>query len=322
VTTILLMIPISLEIARTFKINPMAILMPEVFASNVGGTATLIGDPPNILIGSFANLSFMDFVNNLTVVCIIAVIVSLAYMLLWFRKDLNQAQVGNVAETIAKLRAEYRITNARLLVQCLVMLGIIVFLFIIHGWLEMQPSIAALLGATLLVVISRVSIVEMLEHEVEWPTLMFFAFLFVVVGAGEETGLMQVIADWVLNMSKGDLTLAILLVMWVSAFVSALVDNIPFTATMLPIVAFLTESIPGAQGGILWWALALGACFGGNATMIGASANVVMVGMAEKAGHSISFLGYIKIAAIPTLITMIIATLWILYVNLPASLPH
>ena len=320
VTTMLLIIPVTVEIARTLKIDAMAILMPEVFASNVGGTATLIGDPPNILIGSYAKLSFVDFVHNLTIVCIIALIASSIYMLWWFRKDLGKAVVGNVAETVAKLRAEYRITNKKLLLQSLLMIGITVFLFMIHGVLHMEPSIAALLGASLLLAVSRVNIVEMLEHEVEWPTLIFFAFLFVVVGAAEDTGLIQVLAEWVRNMSQGNLVIAIILTMWVSAIASALVDNIPFTATMLPIVAFLTESIPGAQGGILWWSLALGACLGGNATMIGASANVVTVGLAEKNGYHISFLGYIKIAAIPTLITVIIATLWVIYVDLPATL--
>ncbi len=320
VTTMLLIIPVTLEISRTLKVNPIALLLPEVFASNVGGTATLIGDPPNILIGSYANLSFMDFAYNLSAICFICLLVSIAYMLWWFRKDLAKAEVGNVATTIAKLRAEYRITNKKLLAQSLIMLGITVFLFVIHGTLHMEPSIAALLGASILLAISKVDIVEMLEHEIEWPTLIFFAFLFVVVGAAEDTGLIQVLAEWVKNMSQGSLIVAILLTIWVSAIASALVDNIPFTATMLPIVAFLTESIPGAQGGILWWCLALGACLGGNATMIGASANVVTVGLAEKSGYRISFLGYMKICAIPTVITLILATLWIIYVDLPHSL--
>ena len=320
VTTMLLLIPVTLEISRTLKLNPIALLMPEVFASNVGGTATLIGDPPNILIGSYANLSFMDFATNLTLVCVICLAASIVYMLWWFRKDLRQAKVGNVRQTMAKLKEEYRITNAKLLIQSLTMLGITVFLFIIHGWLHMEPSIAALLGASILLVISKVDIVEMLEHEVEWPTLIFFAFLFIVVGAAEDTGLIQVIAEWVRNMAAGNLITGILLIIWVSAIASALVDNIPFTATMLPIVAFLTESIPDAEGGILWWSLALGACLGGNATMIGASANVVTVGLAEKSGYEISFMRYIKICAIPTFITLVIATLWIIYIDLPSTL--
>ena len=320
VTTMLLLIPVTLEISKTLKINPLALLMPEVFASNVGGTATLIGDPPNILIGSYANLSFMDFAYNLTLVCLIALAVSVVYMLWWFRKDLRQARVDDVQATIAQLKTDYRITNPKLLAQSLVMLGVTVFMFMIHGILHMQPSVAALLGASILLAISKVDIVDILEHEIEWPTLIFFAFLFVVIGAAEDTGLIQEVAEWVKNMSQGDLVLGMMLILWVSAIASALVDNIPFTATMLPIVAFLSESIPGAQGGILWWCLALGACLGGNATMIGASANVVTVGLADKAGHHISFLGYMKIAAVPTIITLIISSLWLLYVDLPHTL--
>ncbi|MDR1397421.1 MAG: ArsB/NhaD family transporter [Desulfarculales bacterium] len=320
VTTMLLIIPVTLEISRTLKLNPIALLMPEVFASNVGGTATLIGDPPNILIGSYAHLSFMDFAQNLTLVCVICLAATILYMLWLFRKDLRAAKVEDIGRTVAALRQEYRITNSKLLAQCLLLLALTVFLFMIHGLLHMEPSVAALLGASLLLVISRVDIVEILEKEIEWPTLVFFIFLFVVIGAAEDTGLIQVVAEWVRDMSQGDLILAMMLILWVSGVASALIDNIPFTATMLPVVAFLTESIPGAGGGILWWCLALGACLGGNATMIGASANVVTVGMADKAGYSITFMKYMKVAALPTAITLIISSLWLLYVDLPHTL--
>jgi Na+/H+ antiporter NhaD/arsenite permease-like protein len=241
-------------------------------------------------------------------------------MLWWFRKDLGAAKVEDTGRTIAALKKEYRITNAKLLAQCLLFLGLTVFLFMIHGVLHMEPSVAALLGASLLLVISRVDIVEILEKEIEWPTLIFFIFLFVVIGAAEDTGLIQVVAEWVRDMSQGDLVLSMMLILWVSGVASALIDNIPFTATMLPIVAFLTESIPGAEGGILWWCLALGACLGGNATMIGASANVVTAGLADKAGYPITFMKYMKIAALPTLITLVISSLWLLYVDLPHTL--
>ena len=180
----------------------------------------------------------------------------------------------------------------------------------------MVPSIAALIGASLLVVISRENIVEMLEKEIEWPTLIFFIMLFIVVAAAEHTGLIQMIADWVRDMSRGSLVIAVVMILWVSAFASAIIDNIPFTATMLPIVAYLTEVIPGAQGGVLWWTLALGACLGGNGTMIGASANVVTVGMAERAGYPISFMEYLKAVFIPTLITVFLCMVWLLAVEI------
>jgi Na+/H+ antiporter NhaD/arsenite permease-like protein len=150
---------------------------------------------------------------------------------------------------------------------------------------------------------------------VEWSTLIFFMMLFIIVSGAEETGLIQVIADWVKHISGGSLTVAILMILWVSAIASAIIDNIPFTATMLPIVAYLTTVIPGAEHGVLWWALALGACLGGNWTMIGASANVVTVGMAERAGYSISFLHYIKVTGLPTIITIILSSLWLLLVG-------
>ena len=312
VTTMLLMIPVTIEIALTLKINPITFLIPEVFASNVGGTATLIGDPPNILIGSYANLTFGQFAANLTGICTICMIITAVYYVFWYKKDYLQAEVKDVQATIASLRQEYRITDRKLLALCLWLLGFTIFLFIIHGMLHMQPSVAALTGAMLLLVLSRVDIVEMLEHEVEWPTLVFFMALFIVIAGAEETGLIQIIANWVKDVSQGNLTAAIIIVLWVSAIASAFIDNIPFTATMLPIVAFLNQTIPGADSGVLWWSLALGACLGGNGTMIGASANVVTVGMMEKAGYQISFLSYMKACFVPMLITVTLSMIYLL----------
>ena len=307
VTTMLLMIPVTIEIAVTLKINPIALLIPEVFASNVGGTATLIGDPPNILIGSYAGLSFAQFVQNLVVACVICLGLSGVWYLWRYKKDYQKAEVKDVARTIEFLREEYRITNMKLTVQGLCLLGFTVMLFALHGVFHMEVSVAALIGAMVLLVISRVDIVEMLEHEVEWPTLVFFIGLFMVIAGAEETGLIQVIANWVRDVSQGNLTLAIVLVLWVSAIASAFIDNIPFTATMLPIIAFLNQTIPGAESGVLWWSLALGACLGGNGTMIGASANVVTVGLAEKSGYKISFLAYMRACWWPMVITVAIA---------------
>ena len=316
VTTMILIIPVTINIALVLKINPLTLLMPEVFASNVGGTATLIGDPPNIMIGSYAKLSFVDFVTNLSLVNIIGLAITIVYFLFWYKKDYLMAQVGDVEKMIEKLRDEYKITNKSLLIQCGIILGIVIFLFIIHGVLHMEPSIAAMIGAAILMVISKVDIVEMLEKEIEWPTLIFFIMLFMVVAGAEETGLIQIIAGWVKDVSHGNLVVAILMILWVSAIASAIIDNIPFTATMLPIVGYLTTVIPGAQSGVLWWALALGACLGGNGTMIGASANVVTVGMAERAGYPISFMAYLKAAFIPMIITIILCSGWLLLVEI------
>jgi Na+/H+ antiporter NhaD/arsenite permease-like protein len=316
VTTMLLITPVTIEISRALKLNPLSLLLPEVFASNVGGAATLIGDPPNIMIGSYAGLSFMDFGRNLSLICLIGVAASILYYLWYFKKDYKKADVGDVKEMIRKLREDYKITDMKLLNMCLLVLGITIFLFIIHGALHMEPSIAALMGAGALLVLSRVNIVEMLEHEIEWPTLIFFMMLFVVVAGAEETGLIQVIADWVANVSKGSLPIAVIMILWVSAIASAFIDNIPFTATMLPIVAYLNTVIPGAESGILWWSLALGACLGGNGTMIGASANVVTVGIAESLGHRVTFMTYMRMAWWPMIITVGLCMGWLLIVEM------
>jgi Na+/H+ antiporter NhaD/arsenite permease-like protein len=312
VTTMLLMIPVTIEIAVTLKINPLALLIPEVFASNVGGTATIIGDPPNILIGSYAGLTFGQFVQNLTIACTVCLLMSGFWYLWWHKKDYHKAEVKDVPKTIEYLKEQYRITNKKLTVQGLCLLGFTILLFGLHGIFHMEVSVAALIGAMVLLTISKVDIVEMLEHEVEWPTLIFFVGLFMVIAGAEETGLIQMIANWVKDVSGGNLTVAIILVLWVSAIASAFIDNIPFTATMLPIIAFLNQTIPGAESGVLWWSLALGACLGGNGTMIGASANVVTVGLAEKAGYHISFLHYMRECWWPMIITVTISMVYLL----------
>ncbi len=312
VTTMLLVIPVTIEIAVTLKVHPLNFLIPQAFASNVGGTATLIGDPPNILIGSYTGLTFGAFVVNLTLVCLVCLIISCFYYLWWHKKDYLQAEVKDVDRTIAYLREEYKITDKKLMIQGLILLGCTILLFAFHGFLHMQVSVAALIGSLLLLAISKVDIVEMLEHEVEWPSLMFFVGLFMVIAAAEETGLIQQIANAVLYFSQGKLWLAIILILWVSAIASAFIDNIPFTATMLPIVLFLSDSFGLPKDNVLWWSLALGACLGGNGTMIGASANVVTVGMAEKAGYHIGFVEYMRRCWWPMMITVTISMFYLL----------
>jgi len=312
VTTMLLLIPVTIEIAVTLKINPLTLLIPEVFASNVGGTATLIGDPPNILIGSYAKLTFGQFAVNLSLVCALCLILTSLWYLWWYKKGYLGAEVKDVDRALAYLKEEYKITQKKLTVMGLVVLAFVIFLFILHGVLHMEVSVAALIGSLLLVAISKVDIVEMLEKEVEWPTLVFFIGLFMVIAGAEETGLIQMIANFVKDVSKGNLTAAIVIVLWVSAIASAFIDNIPFTATMLPIIAFLNQTIPGAESGVLWWSLALGACLGGNGTMIGASANVVTVGLAEKAGYHISFVDYMRACWWPMMITVTISMFYLL----------
>jgi Na+/H+ antiporter NhaD/arsenite permease-like protein len=312
VTTMLLLTPVTLEIALVLKVSPFVFLMPEILASNFGGTATLIGDPPNIMIGSYAGLTFNDFVINLTPVVILVLIAQIIYNKFVYGADYHRAKVEDVPKMIAFLKEKYKITDSKLLyLGGAVLLGVIA-LFVLHGMFHMEVSVAALFGAALIVLLCKVDIVEMLEREIEWPSLIFFIMLFIVVGSAEQTGILQVIADWIKDVCQGRLWLAVLVILWVSGIASAIVDNIPYTATMLPIIAFLNKSIPGAESGVLWWALALGACFGGNGTIIGASANVVTTGIAEKAGYKITFGQFVKEAAPITIISLIISSVFLL----------
>ncbi|MFH1113161.1 MAG: ArsB/NhaD family transporter [Pseudomonadota bacterium] len=312
VTTMLLITPVTMEIAAVLGVSPFIFLLPEIVASNFGGTATLIGDPPNIMIGSYAGLTFNDFVINLTPVVVAVTAVQILYNRVLYGRKYGAAVVEDVPGMISFLKDKYQITDYRILkVGGTVLLGVIL-LFVLHGFFHMEVSVAALFGAGMIVLLNRADIVKILEHEIEWPALVFFIMLFIVVGAAEQTGILQAIADWIMSVCKGDLVIAVLLILWVSGIASAIVDNIPFTATMLPIVAYLTKTLPGAESGVLWWALALGACFGGNGTIIGASANVVTTGLAERAGHKITFYDYMKEAAPITLISLLISTVFLL----------
>ncbi len=323
VTTMLLLTPVSIEIALVLRISPWSMLLPEVLASNLGGTATLIGDPPNIMIGSYANLTFVDFLTGLTPVVILAMIALIFIMKFYYNSEYKKANLSpeKIEDLMKKLREEYKITNLKLLRHSLTILGFVILLFVVHGIFHMEPSIPALIGAALLMIsavfIDKINVAHLIEREIEWPTLVFFIMLYIIVGAAVETGLIQMIAEWVARISEGNFTLATIIIVWVSAIASAIIDNIPFTATMLPIVGYLTQAIPNSHSIILWWALALGACFGGNGTLIGASANVVTAGLAEKSGHSISFIQFLKVGFPAMIATVAIATLYLVFI-----MPH
>jgi Na+/H+ antiporter NhaD/arsenite permease-like protein len=316
VTTMLLVAPVTIEIALALGISPLALLIPETLASNVGGTATLIGDPPNIMIGSYAGLSFLSFIQNLALVCIIVMVPLFIISKYFYGKEYHEGRVEDPAGFARALREEHRITDRKLLTVGLAVLALVIGLFLTHSIWHMEVSVAAIFGASLFfayaLLTGRVRIQEFMEKEIDWATLLFFLFLFIIIGAVEETGLLSLIADWILELSRGHMTAAICMILWGSAIMSAFIDNIPFTATMLPITAYLTQVIPGSQSGVLWWALALGACLGGNGTMIGASANVVTVGIAESRGHEISFLKFMKIGFLYMVISVAIANIWLL----------
>ena len=318
VTTMLLLTGVAIEICLALSINPLHLLIPLVLASNIGGTATLIGDPPNILIGSYAGLSFTKFVEDLAPICLVCMIALVVYTKLIWGKEFAKAKVENVDEYIKELREKYKITDSKLLSYGGGVLAFVIFLFLTESIWHMEVSVAALFGASVLVTIAiiqdKIDLIELIEKDIEWPTLMFFIFLFMLVSAVESTGLLDLIADWILKLSKGNFVAACTFILWVAALMSAFVDNTPFTATMLPIVGYLSTVIPEAHN-TLWWALALGACFGGNGTIIGASANVVTIGIAESKGFKTTFGEFMKVAFPYMIITIIISEAWLLIVR-------
>jgi Na+/H+ antiporter NhaD/arsenite permease-like protein len=312
VTTMIFITPITMEIAVALGISPVVLLVPEILASNFGGTATLIGDPPNIMIGSFAGITFNQFVIHLTPVVIVVMAAQILYNKLYYGRDYAKARVDDVPAMINFLRQKYPITDRRVLkIGGSVMLGAIV-LFIFHGYLHMEVSVAALFGAAVVILLNRMDIVELLEKEIEWPSLMFFIMLFMVVGGAEQTGILQALADWMLTVCQGNLTVAVLVILWVSGIAAGIVGSIPCTAALLTVTAYLTKTIPGGESGVLWWALSLGACFGGNATIIASAANVVTAGLAERAGYEITFFQFLKEAAPITIISLIISSAFLL----------
>ncbi len=311
VTTVILMVPVTFLIADALETSPIPFLLTQVMASNIGGTATLIGDPPNILIGSAADLSFMDFVVNLAPVVLLTIPAALGVLYLMFRKELSRSK--DASEIIASMDAAGSIRDRVLLRKSLIVLGFVVLAFFLHGALHLEAATIALLGAAALMLYARADVEEVLR-EVEWPTLLFFVGLFILVGGLEVTGFVGGIAELLTGVAPGASATTALVVIWGSGLASGVVDNIPFTATMIPVIKDLAEAegLSEAQTRSLWWALALGADYGGNLTLIGASANVVVAGMSERAGRRISFLKFLLYGIPVTLVSLVIATLYVL----------
>ena len=312
VTTVILMVPVTFVIADELDTDPIPFLLTQVMASNIGGAATLIGDPPNILIGSAADLSFIQFVVNLGPVVLLTLPVGLGLLYLLFRKQLHTSKESE--EAIAAMDATSSIRDRVLLRKSLAVLGVVIVAFFLHGALHLEVATIALFGAAAIILYARVDIEEILR-EVEWPTLLFFVGLFVLVGGLEVTGFIGEIARLLTEVAPGDSAVTAAIVIWGSGIASGIVDNIPFTATMIPVIQDLSESegLSEAQTKSLWWALALGADFGGNLTLIGASANVVVAGMSERAGQKISFLRFMAYGIPVTLVSLAIATAYVLF---------
>jgi len=311
VTTVLLVAPVTLLVCLRLGVPPVPFLVAEVLASNIGGAATLIGDPPNIIIASRANLSFNDFLINMSPIVVVLLVVYLGVCRVLFRSAFKYDE-ERVAQVMS-LNEKEAIKDRTLLLKAGGVLALVTLGFVLHAALHTQVSVVALLGAGLLVVISGLSPKEYLG-EVEAPTLVFFAGLFIMVGALIKVGVIESLSELVTDATGGNLLLASIALLGVSGVLSAIVDNIPYVATMAPLVADLAAQ-EGNPGNVLWWALALGADLGGNATIVGASANVVVLGIAERNGYKITFLQFFKYGGIVALLTIVLCVpyLWLRY---------
>jgi Na+/H+ antiporter NhaD/arsenite permease-like protein len=309
VTTILLAIPMTLIVCKQLNVSPVPFILSQVFASNIGGAATLVGDPPNIIIASRANLSFNDFLINMAPWVIVVMIVITPMLVFMFRKQLVNSAADRAK--IAKLDESSYIKDRVLLKKSLFVLSAVMVAFVLHTTLHLEPSIVALLGAGVLVGISRLKPKDY-AMDVEWNTLIFFAGLFIMVGALVNTGALGKFAQFLKDQVGDQASLAAMVLLIVSALLSGIVDNIPYVASMSPVVTELSAGISGQFGDVFWWALAFGADFGGNATIIGASANVVAVGLAHKAGIKISFWQFAKYGIPVTFVSVAMVVPYIL----------
>lgn len=309
VTTVLLVAPVTLLVCDRLGISPVPFLIAEIFASNIGGAATLIGDPPNIIIGSRAGLTFNDFLLNMAPIAVVEILVLVALLPLLFRGSFR-VDPDRVADVMA-LDEREAIQDTRLLLKCAVVLLAVFTGFVSHSALGIEPSVVALLGAGVLVLISRAR-PETYLAGVEWETLLFFAGLFIMIGALVKTGVVGNLAELAADATGGDALLAVMLIVGVSALLSGVIDNIPYVVTMAPLVQELTTHISSPeQSDALWWSLALGADFDGNLTAIGASANVVVLGIAARAGSPITFWQFTRKGAVVTLATVSVAGLYL-----------
>jgi Na+/H+ antiporter NhaD/arsenite permease-like protein len=309
VTIVILVAPVTLFVAANLGLSPIPFLIVEILASNIGGTATLIGDPPNILIGSAANIDFLTFAANMAPVTLLILLVFLGMCWFMFRKEIEGTERRST--DIEVLQAGALITDPRLLAKSLVVIGGVLVGFLVHGALHLQPATIALTGATILLLWSRRDPQPVLR-DVEWTTLFFFIGLFITVEAVVEVGIIKSVADAALRLTGGNLNVTATALLWFSAFASGIVDNIPYTATMIPIVERLGQTMAIDP---LWWSLALGACLGGNTTLVGASANVVVADLAARSGHPIRFREFLGYGLVTALMSILLSTayVWVRY---------
>lgn len=310
VTTVLLIVPVTFSVTRILNVNPLPYLIAEILASNFGGTATLIGDPPNIMIGTAnRHLTFNDFIINLTPVVIVIMIVTTFILVKIYKKQLLVAEEQK--QELMKLSAADYIADKSLTIKSIAVLLLTIAGFALHSVIHVEAAVIAVAGATLLMLIGvKEHDLEEVFHTVEWVTIFFFAGLFVLVGGLIDAGIISKLATQMLAITEDNVTFMAMLVLWLSGVASATIDNIPFVATMIPLIQDMGVQL-GAEPEELnsvWWALALGACLGGNGTLIGASANVIVAGMAFREGHKLSYIAFLKVGAPLTLLSLIIST--------------
>ncbi|TAN59203.1 MAG: hypothetical protein EPN26_00325 [Rhodospirillales bacterium] len=318
VTTVLLIVPVTMVICEELKIKPYPILVAEIFASNIGGTATLIGDPPNIIIGSATGLTFNDFVMNLTPVIIVVQIVTAAIFHVLWGRTLHATSENR--ERVMKFSEREAITDWRLLKQSLFVIFFVILGFILARQIHLEPGTISMFGAATLMLLANLGRdSETQSHEVnhtfsevEWITIFFFVGLFMVVSGVEHAGVLKMLAEHLIDATGGDLAVTAIAILWASAILSAMIDNIPFVATMIPLIKNMAPTFGGPEGLLpLWWSLSLGACLGGNGTLIGASANLTVAGLAERAGTSFRFIPYLKVAFPVMLVSIVISTAYV-----------
>ena len=304
VTTVLLTVPITFSITKQLNVDVKPFLIAQILASNIGGTATLIGDPPNIMIGSAVGLQFMDFITNLSAICILIFIVTIALLILIYGNKLHTTD--ELREKVMQLDEKSQIVEPRLLKKCLFALAVTISLFVLHGQLHLDTATAAMTGAGLLLLISfpqKEAMIAKVLSKVEWLAIFFFAGLFILVGALVETGVIKMLAEEAIKITNGDLTATSMLILWMSAYASAFIDNIPFVATLIPLIQDMGQ-MGMTNLDPVWWSLALGACLGGNGTLIGAS-------MAAQRGKPISFISFMKIALPMMTLSIAISSVYI-----------
>lgn len=308
VTTVVLIMPVTFVIAKEFDTDPIPFLITEVLASNIGGTATLIGDPPNIIIGAKAGLSFMDFVNELTGVIAVIFLITVGILIFLFRKGLKATK--EKMEHIANLDNSKTIEDKNLMIRSMATLALVILGFVTHDVTGIPAYAFAVAGASFLLLFEKP---KEIYRDVEWLTIFFFIGLFIIIGGFEANGGIGFLADKLIQLTHGSLQVATMFILWGSGILSGIIDNIPYTATMAPLIAQVQHTLPytGAGHHPLWWALSLGACLGGNLTIIGAAANVIVSETATTKGHPISFMRFMKYGALATFVSLTISSIYL-----------